>query len=109
MKLLFANAALAALILTAGSSLAGNIPNYNCADKNEQCVRRCDDAADTGKNANAYQVCLNKCERANRLCTKRQDSVDRCGPAFKSCYRNAHSEADKERCRAAYRRCKGTD
>ena len=106
MKILFAAAAVAALILTAGPSLAVNATNHDCAGQDDSCTKGCDDAADQSKNARAYQRCLSNCARASRLCEARQDQTNDCAASFQSCIKNAHGDASLESCRASYRKCK---
>lgn len=43
-------------------AFAGPITDYHCAERYSQCQASCDNSADTTKNANAYQKCLDQCE-----------------------------------------------
>jgi hypothetical protein len=109
MKLLFAVAAVAALILTAGPSLARTMPNHDCSGQNDMCVKACDERAGApGLNQrqlyDANQKCLANCEKALKSCEKRQKDTDICADEFVQCI--DIPDNDKENCREAYRICK---
>ena len=110
MKILFAAAAVTALILTAGPSLAGTMPNHNCAEQNTSCISGCDTAAGgTGLNHqkyhNANQNCLANCANARASCEDRQDHTTTCAAKFTRCLDNP--DLGKDLCRNVYRDCKG--
>lgn len=88
-------------------ALSRSMPDYNCSDRAEACEKACDENADTGKNANAYNECLERCREFVRRCEERQAETTRCAESFTTCIDRAQSELDREGCRRAYRRCKG--
>ena len=109
MKILFAAAAVAALILTAGPSLARTMPNHNCAEQNTSCISGCDTAAggtglDHQQTHNTNQNCLANCARARASCDDRQKHTNECAAEFTDCIDNP--DLEKDLCRNVYRHCK---
>ncbi|HBS06890.1 MAG TPA: hypothetical protein DEA96_18110 [Leptospiraceae bacterium] len=99
---------IALLLLLSVSHLVAEGPDYGCEASNQACVEQCDNAADTGKGANAYNSCLEGCRKSNESCTSRQKAANACAKSFKSCISSAAGNEDAlEGCRAAYRACKG--
>jgi len=97
-----------AVFLSAYSVVQADGPDYDCEARNRACVEACDNAADTGKGANAYNRCLEGCRKSNKICTERQQSANVCAEAFRSCISEAAGDDDAmEGCRDAYRSCKG--
>lgn len=96
------------LALWAPDAVRANGPDYGCDASRDSCVEGCDNQADTGKGANAYNACLKRCEKAYKSCTERQEVATGCAETFRSCIGNARGDEDAmEACRAAYRECKG--
>lgn len=95
------------VLLLVFMAFAGNTPDYNCAKAARECTEVCDKNAESGKNANAYQKCLDGCSKAEEICNGRQEKTSECAETFQSCIKNAKSENDKQGCRTAYTKCKG--
>ena len=88
-KILFLAAA--AMILSVFLVFAGNTPDYNCGKAASDCTAGCDKNAESGKNANAYQKCLDGCSKAEESCNGRQEKTAACAESFQSCIKNANS------------------
>lgn len=83
-------------------------PNYDCDRTLNQCQAGCDEQAGTGKNANAYDRCLEACQKSHKSCTERQENASACAETFQECIREAgDDEKAMEGCRSSYRSCKG--
>ncbi|MCB1170465.1 MAG: hypothetical protein KDK25_09040 [Leptospiraceae bacterium] len=107
-RLLIVTLMTAGLALWAPGSLSADGPDYGCDASRDACVEGCDNQADTGKGANAYNACLKRCENAYKSCTQRQEVATGCAESFRSCIGNARGDDDAmEACRDAYRQCKG--
>lgn len=107
MKEVLAASAVTLLVLTS-MAFAGTRPDYGCQKQYQACIKGCDDAADTSKNARDYQECTDGCEKALTSCTERQEQTDACADDFQLCIKHAHGDSDMEDCRKGYRACKGT-
>lgn len=108
MKYVTMSLSIAIMALMAATAFAGSMPDYKCGEQNARCEKACDEMAEGSKNANAYQLCLKRCQEANRSCMERQSKTTGCAKAFKECTKAAAgNEEAQEGCREAYRHCKG--
>ena len=107
-RILIVSLVLVTAAIFSAITFAGIRPVYNCAKAGRACERGCDQRADTGKNANAYNRCLEGCKKAAKRCEKRQSDTNICADAFQRCLKSAgNSDSARKDCRKNYRTCKG--
>jgi len=107
MKCVIMSVSMVLLALMTATVFAGSMPDYKCADQNSRCEKACDEMAEESKNANAYQRCLDRCQKANQSCEERQAKTTGCAESFMDCTKAAAGNQEaQEGCREAYRQCK---